>query len=144
MRFCKFCHLFPPAHNGLLFRKAEQDLTCAQDVLHTFEHGASVYSLIRRTLTFSSIFLSNWEERARMGIEPRTSRLTCWQANVLTILPASFQLLLSVIYAKMRCTGIKCLTSLALRIGLRPGRELLFFKVFLGEKGRRMNPEGRI
>jgi len=43
MRFCTFCHLFSPAHNGLLLRKAEQDLTCAQDVLHAFAHGASVF-----------------------------------------------------------------------------------------------------
>jgi len=33
MQFCEFFHLFPPAHNGLLLRKAEQDSTCAQDVL---------------------------------------------------------------------------------------------------------------
>jgi len=38
MWFCKFCHMFPPAHNGLLLQKAEQDLTCAQDV-RAFVHG---------------------------------------------------------------------------------------------------------
>jgi len=48
MRICEFCHLFPPAHNGLFLRKAEQDLTCAKDVLRAFAHGTSVYSLIRR------------------------------------------------------------------------------------------------
>jgi len=56
--------MFPPAHNGLLFRKAEQDLTCAQDVLHTFEHGASVYSLIRRTRV-------SWKEPCIVGVFPR-------------------------------------------------------------------------
>jgi len=55
MQFCKFCYLFPPAHNGLLLQKAEQDLTCAQDVLRAFAHGASVYSLIRRTFGESGV-----------------------------------------------------------------------------------------
>jgi len=36
--------------NSLLFQKAERVLTCAQDVLHAFAHGTSVYSLIRRLL----------------------------------------------------------------------------------------------
>jgi len=55
MRFCTFCHLFAPAHNGLLLRKAEQDLTCAQAVLRAFTHETSVYSLIRRTFGESRV-----------------------------------------------------------------------------------------
>jgi len=55
MQFCKFCHPFPPAHNGLLLRKTERVLTCAQDVLLAFAYGTSVYSLIRRTFGESGV-----------------------------------------------------------------------------------------
>jgi len=33
MQFYTFCHPFPPAHNGLLFRITKRVLTCAQDGL---------------------------------------------------------------------------------------------------------------
>jgi len=44
-------------------------LTCAQDVLQAFGHGASVYSLIW-ALILSSNFSSNLQEKARQGINP--------------------------------------------------------------------------
>jgi len=55
MQFCKFCHPFPPAHNGLPFRKGERVLTCVQSVLHACGHGASVYGLIRITFGKSGV-----------------------------------------------------------------------------------------
>jgi len=52
MQFCKFSHLFPPANNGLLLRKAGQDLTCAQDVMVHLHRGhrfiVSSKGLLRR------------------------------------------------------------------------------------------------
>jgi len=77
MRICEFCHLFPPAHNGLLLRKAEQDLTCAQDALRAFAHGTSIYSLIRRLLgrVESALMLTPEENIPLNGNRTRVVRL---------------------------------------------------------------------